>query len=776
MRQIFQTFQIFKIMRIPKPLVLALAATGLIGWAATGEAAPQARTIRATISGPRGVLRDAEVTLLRDGLVVNSATTDDLGVVEFSDVSAGCHELLVVAAPFPPQKLKVCTLDTSDNSEISVSLKAFSEAVSVTASRLPLPVVNSISEVRVLDEEDLRASPYQSLDDRLRTLPEFSLFRRSSSLIAHPTTQGVSLRGIGPSGVSRSLVLADGIPINDAFGGWVYWDRIPSLSLQQVELVNGGGSALYGNYALGGVVQLLKRVPTPATIEFQAQGGSRGALKGDLYASHRIGDWGLAFSAAAFDFNGWTQVRESQRGAVDIASNSRHQAARFQLERAASGTLWTLEGGLLNEDRANGTPLQNNDTVSFDASTGFQFSPSSSDRIETRAFFRRTIFGSTAATVAAGRNTETLASQQHVPSTEGGASLVWFATRGRHSLVSGTDLWIVSGQSTDNIFTAGRFASVRYGGGKQSTFGLFAEENFTVSPRFALVVGGRVDFFRNFNGRTGSFVVGSPAIRALKANTETVFSPRGGFSFEALPQMVLHGSLYRSFRAPTLNELYRDFRVGTVLTTANSALQPERNTGFDLGARFPVSSEARLGLTGFWNFLDAPVSNVTLSNTPALITRQRQNLGAVRVAGLEASATWQPVSAVKASATYLWNGSVVTKFNADPQLNVSLIDKNLPQVARHRFTLAGDFRLPQRVGVSLIGRFVGEQFDDDLNSVVLPNFFQLDAHVSRGLGEFARLFVAIENLNDAKIITNRSPVDLLGTPFQVRGGIHITIR
>ena len=81
---------------------------------------------------------------------------------------------------------------------------------------------------------------------------------------------------------------------------------------------------------------------------------------------------------------------------------------------------------------------------------------------------------------------------------------------------------------------------------------------------------------------------------------------------------------------------------------------------------------------------------------------------------------------------------------------------------------------PGALRASLVGRFVGEQYDDDLNSVVLPGFFQLDAHFSRQLGEMALLFVAIENLNAAEIITNRSPVDLLGTPRQVRGGIRFT--
>ncbi len=75
----------------------------------------------------------------------------------------------------------------------------------------------------VVRAEEIKQSPAVAADDILRQVPTFSLFRRTSSLAAHPTTQGVSLRGVGPSGVSRTLVLIDDVPFNDPFGGWVYW-------------------------------------------------------------------------------------------------------------------------------------------------------------------------------------------------------------------------------------------------------------------------------------------------------------------------------------------------------------------------------------------------------------------------------------------------------------------------------------------------------------------------------------------------------------------------
>ena len=108
--------------------------------------------------------------------------------------------------------------------------------VVVTPSRLEQRADEAPASVTVVTGEDIRESASQTVDDLLRQVPGFSLFRRSSSVVAHPTTQGLSLRGIGPSGTSRALVLLDGVPLNDPFGGWVPWSRLPLLGVEQIEV------------------------------------------------------------------------------------------------------------------------------------------------------------------------------------------------------------------------------------------------------------------------------------------------------------------------------------------------------------------------------------------------------------------------------------------------------------------------------------------------------------------------------------------------------------
>ena len=136
---------------------------------------------------------------------------------------------------------------------------AITEQVTVTATRSPVPIGETAKTVDTLDSEQLHDYPSPVLDDTLRQHAGFELFRRSSSRVTNPTSQGISLRGLGSTAVSRTLVLEDGAPLNDPFGGWIHWNESPASTLNSVTIVTGGGSDLYGSSALGGVIDVTPR-------------------------------------------------------------------------------------------------------------------------------------------------------------------------------------------------------------------------------------------------------------------------------------------------------------------------------------------------------------------------------------------------------------------------------------------------------------------------------------------------------------------------------------
>ena len=215
------------------------------------------------------------------------------------------------------QKEQPISGSTAGDIEVVLSPAGLLETVTVTPSRSEERLGNIPASVSILDARDIKASPALVADDVLRQLPTFSLFRRSSSLSSHPTTQGVSLRGIGPSGVSRTLVLVDGVPFNDPFGGWVYWTRVPMDSVDRIEIVDGSNSSLYGNYAMGGVINIVSSRPSRRTVELKTQYGNKNTPKVDFFGSDVWGKVGVAVEGSVFDTDGFPIVVENERGVVD---------------------------------------------------------------------------------------------------------------------------------------------------------------------------------------------------------------------------------------------------------------------------------------------------------------------------------------------------------------------------------------------------------------------------------------------------------------------------
>ena len=613
-----------------------------------------------------------------------------------------CGLIMLLLTTLPPESEK--------EKEETESLH---EVVVVSATKLEQPLLETTSLVSVVSGEDLQYSPRLTLDDHLRMIPGFSLFRRSSSLTAHPTTQGVSLRGIGPSGTSRSLVLFGGIPQNDPFGGWIYWNRFPLLLLDRVEVVRGAASQLYGSSALGGTIELIPRQPQADTLEAQGQLSSPGSYELEVFASDVAGDWSYLLSGRVFDTDGFFVIDEDIRGAVDRPAYSRFQSffGRLHYKNFHAGL------NLFQERRGNGTRLQKNRS-SIQLYEMGMVNPS----WDWNFYAQSSVLESDFSRILPDRSTEFLTAQQRFPSLGLGSSLTLKASR--HFLL-GTD-WRYAEWSDRN----------------QNLLGIFAQELLTLHPRLDFLLGLRFDFWEN-------------------QSVQTAVNPRVGLLLRTSEAVTLRASAYRGFRAPTLNELYRPFRVGSIITQANANLDQERLWGGELGMDFHPSRSVQVRLNGFWNSLRDPVSNVTLSVSPERILRQRQNLGGATIRGLETETAFRIGPRWKLRTAYLFSSA-----NANDGLR-------LPQVPRHQGSLGVDFRGP--VLLVAQAQWVGDQFEDDRNDLKLGSYALLHLSVSRPISEHLELFFAVENMLDRKYPVGRTPVETLGGPRFFHGGVRFRL-
>jgi len=300
-------------------------------------------------------------------------------------------------------------------------------------------------------------------------------------------------------------------------------------------------------------------------------------------------------------------------------------------------------------------------------------------------------------------------------------------------------------------------------GGRQQAFGWFASDSIRFGS-WVFNLGGRVDRWRNYDGFSNRTVFAD--------RSQTAFSPRVSVLKKFDNGVSVAGSFYRAFRAPTLNELYRNFRVGNVVTNANAELSAERLTGGELGAGLqPFGESVFIRGNFFWSVIDDSVANVTLSTTPGLITRQRQNLGAIRARGVELSAIVKPDRKWEIAGEYLLTDSTVLRFPANRVLEGLLV----PQIPRQQFSFQVSYARNSWTAAAQ-GRLVGKQFDDDLNTLPLRRFFTLDAEVSRAVSEQVRLFIAAQNLTGARYDISATPVLAVGPPVLIRGGFRLSLR
>jgi outer membrane cobalamin receptor len=576
---------------------------------------------------------------------------------------------------------------------------------------------------------ELRQIPGVNIDDRLRQIPGFSLFRRSSSIVANPTTQGVSLRGTGSSGASRSLVLWDGIPMNDPFGGWVYWTRFTPEQIDRVEVSRGASTSVFGDRAMGGAIALFSRESEPGTVRLSYEGGNENTHEVTGAVSHVWKQFAGSMQVRAFSTDGYFIVPASVRGSVDTPAGVDFVAgnARFDVLGASQRLFFKLD--IVAEDRANGTVLTRNSTSLGTLSANYSWQRGS-DGISVLGYHTREEYRSTFSAVAANRNSERLTYSQVVPSDATGAAAYWNHNASLYNFVAGADTEYVEGFSTDYLVPTG----TRVGGGDRLQHGVFAQFN-AGKPGARVFLGAR------------HTVTGGP---------ENFFSPSAGFAL-GRGRWRFRGSGYRSFRNPTLNELYREFRVGNTVTLPNAALQPETLAGGEIGADF-AGEATHMSVTGFYNYIDRIITNVTLS-TGATITRQRQNAAAAIAKGFEATARRSFGRDWRAEAAYLF---VDSRYETGPRV---------PQVPKHQ----GSAQLTYYKGKTFIAggvRSYSYQFEDDINTFLLGGYAVVQLSARRQLGRGFSATAAIENLLDRQYTVGYSPTPLIGAPRLWRLGVR----
>jgi iron complex outermembrane recepter protein len=749
----------------------------------------EAQTAAASNPIITGVVRDASggaiigasVTARVPSGAERQTTSDGAGRFSIAPPAAGQVTLIVRASDFAEWRQAVNGPGTV---EVLLEPAAVRDQVTVTPTRSEQQLGTIPASVSVIGLEEIRRRPGMVPDDLLRQLPEFSLFRRSSSLSAHPTSQGVSLRGIGPSGVSRSLVLLDGVPFNDAFGGWVYWTALPMESAERIEVVNGASSSLYGSYAMGGVLNVMTRTPARRAFDVKTQYGSRHSPKIDFRASDVWGKVGISVDGSLFDTDGYANVLPSLRGPVDtkVAVQFGHVTVKADYNPNDRVHAF-VRTGYFDEERHNGkiTTLgpvteELNDTTWKYTSGGVRLRLPDGSNLQATGFGDAKTFHSNFLAVpdaTGARATARLTLNQTVPTDAFGGMVQWSrGLFGKHALTAGTDFRWVDGDSVEDAFDAVTGATRtlhRVAGGTQRSLGVFVQDVFAPTANLTVTASARLDSWRNYDAHNTETTLATGAVSdpVLPDKKDSVVSPRIGALYRVHERVSVWGDIGTGFRAPTLNELYRRFSLGAVVTLANPALGPERLTGGEFGVNVMPLQRVTWRTTWFDNRVKDPVANVTIT-PPNLV--QRQNLGRTRIWGFQTDLDYRIGRTLRIGGAYIYDIAKVRENPANP----ALVGLRLQQVPTHRGAFQVQYSHPRFVAIAFDIQASGAQFDDDLNTParVLPKYALVNLSVSRDIGRNVDVFAAVQNMFDKEFFVGSLPT-LIGPPRLVSAGFRI---
>ncbi len=555
------------------------------------------------------------------------------------------------------------------------------DPIVATADRILADGAFAQSAVSTLGLPDLELGSFRDISDALASYPGLASYRRTHPTSAHPTTQGVRLRNFGANASSRALVLYNGVPQNDPFGGWIYWHAYDTAQLEAISIHPSGIGEIWGNMASGGLVSMIAQEADPGARYAQATIGSSDRFDLKAYGAESLSDE-LVFDIGIrhFESSGFYTLREDQRGSVDEPADSKATSLNSRLSWN-SGDNWKSQLGLrlLDEKRGNGTALARNNTKALDLSFISERELAAQNaKLNLNLYLQDREFQNVFTSVADDRNSERPALDQYkVPAKAVGGALVYRKEASPDlSYATGLDFRFVEGSVSERFRNLGAgFTRDRYAGGEQEFFGVFAKVDVGLSDSDRLSLTARGEEIRRQSGQR--IETDTQSQNTLLADhyanrSDTVFSGNLNWNHRFSESASTQLALFTGYRAPTLNELYRPFRVRNDITESNPELANERHQGLELSFMQQPTPASQIRVSTFYYEAEEMVANALLTTRSGFDPRfgfipaggsgsARVNLDESRVSGFELQLDHSFSAALQATLTAVYSNTEILR-------------------------------------------------------------------------------------------------------------------
>nr|WP_235522994.1 TonB-dependent receptor [Novosphingobium sp. Leaf2] len=623
-------------------------------------------------------------------------------------------------------------------------------------------------DVQTIGRDALVTTASGRIEDVLSSVAGFQQFRRSDSRASNPSNQGVTLRALGGNASSRAQVLLDGVPVANPFFGYIPLSALAPDRLVSVRVTRGGGMGAFGTGAVSGTIGMQSAGPdTIGLLQGEALIDNRGETQTSVTAAPRLGE-GFVVASVQWDRGeGFQTTPADQR--VPATSRAAYESWSASLRAVAPLTdTAEVQASTLVYDDQRTLRFKGADSTSSGEQGSLRFVGHGDWQFDVLGYVQAQDFSNVVVSATSFKKT---LDQKKTPTLAiGGKAEVRPPIGKAHVLRLGTDMRLSSGNLVEVPYNAaGRATAFRRAGGKQSDLGFYVEDDWTLG-KLVLTGGVRADrwtirdgFYRELNA---AGTVNQSVLYADRDGWEA--NARGGARWQTTQTLSVRAAAYTGLRLPTLNELYRPFVVFPITTRANASLKPERLRGYEAGLDFTPRPGLSLSLTAFDNLLKDAVANVTLSPT----LRERQNVKAIRARGIEASAGVK-AGRLDLEASLSWTDAQVEADGLQAQLN-GLRPAQTPRHAASG-TIAWTPRVSWRLSATL--RHTGAQFEDDLETSILPAVTTLDLFAQIPVITGATLVLRAENVTDATIVTRNQAGSIdLGQPRTVWAGVKVDLR
>jgi iron complex outermembrane receptor protein len=545
----------------------------------------------------------------------------------------------------------------------TVAAQTNEPTVIVTANRIRRDRALVPASVSVLSAAELQATPSANVDDALRSIPGVTVMRGVG--IGHGMPTQILLRGV--PGDHRVLLLADGMPLNEALTRFNNVNEITISTVRQIEVIKGPFSSLYGTDAFAGVVNITtKEPPEQSEAEVRALYGNGGFYEGTIQYGNRV---------------------DKLRYLVELGYRSidNYLARDYEIDRRYDYATGRYVDTIIDQANHNYRDTRALVKLSADLNEDTQVA------INARWFDSQLGYGQT------DRAPFYTTPEDDITETRGatvGASMLSTLSPDVDIRLGGyyrkqtRDLWALD----FSHFSGPAPVYVRsYMDNSGTEWQLEAALDLEFGEAHIMSVGAdytrsAAEFSPNRNLASGEPLAGSEGISPLVWNaglfiqddarlaehlrivygTRTdyhsqfgkVFSPRAGIVCNAIQDTTIRASVGRAFRAPTLVEMFQpSLSFGMYTFVANPDLQPEYISAADLEVEHRFNAALSANLSVFYNDMNDLIENQITGDTLSNI-----NIDQARSAGAEASVSWQVTQPVElfVGATYQDAKNLVT--------------------------------------------------------------------------------------------------------------------